>query len=64
MKIRWKQRKKIITADMVKEYSEKYAVSMMTAKQELESSNTGFILQQRTWYGRWYDVPNITEYFE
>lgn len=64
MKLRWLQRRRIITANMVKEYSEKYSVSMMTAKQELGSSNTVNVLQYRTWYGRWRDIPHAVEYFE
>jgi hypothetical protein len=64
MKLRWLQRKKRITSVMVIEYSEKYSVSMMTAKRELESSNTGQLLQYRTWYGQWRDIPYTLEYFE
>lgn len=64
MKLRWLQCRKIITTEMVKEYAEKYSVSMMTAKEELGRSNTGQILQYRTWYGRWRNVPHIVEYFK
>ncbi len=64
MKLRWLQRRKHITAAMVKEYSEKYSVSMMQAKRELESSNTGNQLQYRTWDGQWHDIPCVVEYFE
>ena len=64
MKIRWVQRRKKITAVIVKEYAEKYAVNMMTAKHELERDNTESMLQYRTWYGQWRDVPHFVEYFE
>ena len=64
MKIRWVQRKKRITAEMVKEYAEKYSVSMMTAKHELERDNTGQLLQYCTWFGQWRDIPYVVEYFE
>lgn len=64
MRIRWMQRKRKITADAVKAYSEKWSVSMMTAKQELEKDNTGYTLQYRTWYGKWKEIPAVTEYFE
>ena len=62
MKLRWFAIKKIITADMVREYAEKHSISMMTAKQELGKSNTDIILQYRTWYGKWVNVPHVTEY--
>ena len=64
MKLRWLQCRKIITTEMVKEYAEKYSVSMMTAKEELGRSNTGQILQYRTWYGAWRNVPHVVEYFK
>jgi hypothetical protein len=64
MKLRWLQRRKHITVDMVKEYSEKYSVGMMQAKRELESSNTGNQLQYCTWDGQWRDVDCVVEYFE
>ena len=64
MKLRWHQRRKIITAAMVKDYADKYGISLMKAKEELGSSNTALVLQYRTWYGRWQDVPHITEYYE
>ena len=64
MKLRWFQRKRKITAEMVKEYSEKCSISPMDAKKELESSNTGFTLQYRTWYGVWCEIPAKVEYFE
>lgn len=64
MKIRWMQRKRKITVEMVKAYCEKYAVSMATAKHELEKDNTGYTLQYKTWYGQWKEIPAVTEYFE
>ena len=41
MRIRWMQRKRKITVEMVKEYSRKHTISMNQAKQELEKDNTG-----------------------
>lgn len=64
MKLRWHQRRKIITAAMVTEYAEKYSIAKSKAKQELESSNTALVLQYRTWYGAWREVPYVTEYLE
>jgi hypothetical protein len=64
MKIRWMQRKRKITVEMVKEYSRKHTISMNQAKQELEKDNTGYTLQYRTWYGKWKEIPAVTEYFE
>jgi hypothetical protein len=64
MKIRWMQRKRKLTADVVKAYSEKWSVSMSDAKKELEKDNTGYTLQYRTWYGKWKEIPAVTEYFE
>jgi hypothetical protein len=49
---------------MVREYSEKYSVSMMTAKRELESSNTTKTLQYYDENGIWLDVDYVVEYFE
>jgi hypothetical protein len=49
---------------MVKEYAEKWSVSFPKAKQELGSSNTAVVLQYCTWYGRWRDVPYVTEYYQ
>ena len=40
MRIRWMQRKRKITVEMVKEYSRKHTISMNQAKQELEKDNT------------------------
>lgn len=64
MRIRWMIRKRIVTADKVKEYADKHQVSASTAKAELERDNTGQVLQYRTWYGRWRDVPYKMEYFQ
>ena len=64
MKLRWQQRRRIITAEMVKEYSRKYTVPMSIAQKELGNSNVANVLQYRTWYGKWRDVPHIVEYYE
>ena len=61
---RWFVRRRRITTAMVTEYRDKYSVSMMTAKKELESSNAGQVLQYRTWFSKWHDIPYIVEYFE
>jgi hypothetical protein len=49
---------------MVKEYAEKNSVGLMQAKEELGRSSTGQILQYRTWYGSWRNVPHVVEYFK
>jgi hypothetical protein len=49
---------------MVKEYAEKHSVSLMQAKEELGRNDTGQILQYRTWYGAWRNVPHVVEYFK
>ena len=64
MKLRWIQYKRRITSEMVKAYSREHTISMNQAKQELEKDNTGLILQYRTWYGVWKEIPTVTEYFE
>ena len=64
MKLRWLHRSRRITADMVRAYSEKYNISPLTAKSELQKDNTGMILQYRTWYGMWRDIPSVVEHFE
>jgi hypothetical protein len=64
MKIRWMQRKRKITTEMVKAYSREHTISMNQAKQELEKDNTGYTLQYQTWYGQWKEIPAVTEYFE
>ncbi len=64
MKLRWLVSKRKLTADMVREYSEKYSVSMMTAKRELESSNTTKTLQYYDENDIWIDVDYEVEYFE
>ena len=65
MKLRWLERKRKITADMVREYSAKYSLSMMTAKLQLEKDNTESVLQ---YYDNdheiWLDVDHVVEYFE
>lgn len=63
-KLRWHSRRKIITVEMVKEYSRKFTVPMSVAKRELETDNTENVLQYRNWYGKWIDVPFIVERFE
>lgn len=65
MKLRWLQRKRKITADMVREYSSKYSLSMMTAKIELEKDNTEMVLQYYDGNNEiWLDVDHVVEYFE
>lgn len=64
MKIRWLQRKRKLTISMITEYSIKHSISMKRAKEELEKDNTGYTLQYRTWYGKWKEIPAVTEYFE
>lgn len=64
MKLRWLQCRKIITSEMVKEYAEKNSVGLMQAKKELGSSDTVQVLQYRTWYGQWRNVPHIVEYLK
>ncbi len=64
MKLRWLVTRRKLTADMVREYSEKYSVSMMTAKHELEKDNTSKTLQYYNENGIWLDVDYEVEYFE
>lgn len=65
MKLRWLESKRKITVDMVKEYSEKYSVSMMTAKHELQKDNTSMTLQYFDDNNEiWLDVDYVVEYFE
>lgn len=64
MKIRWMQRKRKINTDMVKAYSREHTISMKDAQRELEKDNTGYTLQYQTWYGKWKEIPSVTEYFE
>jgi hypothetical protein len=49
---------------MINEYREKYSVSMITAKQELEQENTARTLQYSDNNEIWLDVDYVVEYFE
>lgn len=65
MNLRWKETRRKLTVDMVKEYSEKWSVNMMTAKHELEKNNTKMILQYYDDdHDIWIDVDHVVEYFE
>ena len=64
MKIRWTQYKRQVSAEMVKAYSREHTISMKQAKEVLEKDNTGMILQYRTWYGVWKDIPTVIHYFK
>ena len=64
MKLRWLVRRRKITVDMINEYREKYSVSMITAKQELEQENTARTLQYSDNNEIWLDVDYVVEYFE
>jgi hypothetical protein len=65
MKLRWLESRRKLTADMVKEYSEKHSVSMMTAKHELQRDNTSMVLQYYDDDNEiWFDIDHVVEYFE
>ena len=65
MELRWLVKKVNLNADMVREYSVKWNVSMSTAKKELEKDNTQPTLQFRNYlFDKWTDIPVTYEYID
>ena len=65
MELRWLVKKVNFNADMVREYSVKWNVSMSQAKKELERDNTQPTLQYRSYpFHEWTDLPVVYEYID
>jgi len=63
MELRWLVKKVNLNADMVRDYSVKWNISMSQAKKELERDNTQPTLQYRSYpFHEWTDLPVVYEY--